>query len=401
MDVFAFQCHDSPIFLYIIKFKKSTSYINYIFPRLCSAVDELEMRCEELQVKAEEAKASERRSKEKKKNWSFPNLPEALALDLRKNFYNDSLGWTYVDQFRSLPQNPYEVEIRRSQEMIRNMRSQVTVERKKNGELEEVIGNLERENQSLESKNRELEQKITEAKEREVYFEVVQSKYEQLCKIFGSDAGLSHKRGIIESDVEHDDPQVSSEGRYAKLGDGGSVYGSSESISKVVSETGEMAPSANSEGENVEGGVSILNEISAQYTALIQQYEELLTTLSKRPDEESRASKVVVAKLHKEVQTLFNLSLQKTVPKTDTATSPIESVPTYKALFKDIFATLKKSQIEEEKENQDEDALPGSSVVARSKSADTFASTTSGATQSKDKGGLTKKRASSKPALNK
>jgi len=178
------------------------------------------------------------------------------------------------------------------------------------------------------------------------------------CKMCGNAIERESKKLAIESEVEHDHPELKTAGKAVRLGGGGSVYGSSESVNKIAPDIQDLSP----EEADTNNSKSILNELESQYQSLFMKYEALMQSKSKRPSsfhepygegetfDEALHRHLAVS--HKEVQTL--LKLQKTTADASvgdgSTTDLVGSPPAYKSLFKDIFATLKKSRIEESSE---------------------------------------------------
>ena len=99
----------------------------------------------------------------------------------------------------------------------------------------------------------------------------------------------------------------------------------------------------------VEEGRSILDELEAQYKALLAKYESLIQNKSKRlsqalqaEDSDAAEERALRRRLaHKEVQTLLHMTLGRDL------SDYTQHQPPYKALFKDLFAALHVSKVDE------------------------------------------------------
>jgi hypothetical protein len=63
-----------------------------------------------------------------------------------KNIYISDLQWTYNDQFKKLPLNPYEIEIKKLQDNMKQMKAQQIIEKRKKEDLETEVSLLWDEN---------------------------------------------------------------------------------------------------------------------------------------------------------------------------------------------------------------------------------------------------------------
>lgn len=100
-----------------------------------------------------------------------------------------------------------------------------------------------------------------------------------------------------------------------------------------------------------------MTELETQYKSLFEKYEQLIQNKNKRLSQvdagvdpetaEDRAARRRQA--HKEVQTLLHMTLNRDYYSNPEPCQP----PPYKALFKDLFATLRKTKIEENPGEQD------------------------------------------------
>ncbi|KAK3102713.1 hypothetical protein FSP39_013361 [Pinctada imbricata] len=324
--------------------------------KLSSTISSLEDKCEEFQKKIDDMKAEEKRLKQKQQKQdtrraqSLANLREKEKNAYLKELLIEDFQWSYNDHFKNLPLNPYELEIKKLQETVKQLKAQQMIERRKKEDLETEVTLLWEENDSLEKKIHSMEEQVRENSELRDEIQRVKYNCGKYCKRCSSQ--FEEIRNAIEKEIEPDEPDVTS-GKLARLEGGGSVYGSSESINKIASDNQDVSPS-----EDVDNsGVSILNELENQYQKLFRKYEDLLQGKGKRSGSMAEPGETFdealhrhLAVSHKEVQTL--LKLQK--PSSDAAVGgatasndQMNAPPHYKLLFRDIFATLRKSRIDE------------------------------------------------------
>ena len=319
---------------------------------MTASVSILEEKCEEFQKKIEDLKAEEKRLKQKQQKQdtrralSLANLREKEKNEYLKQLLIEDFQWTYNDQFKHLPLNPYEQEIKRLQELVKQLKAQQIIEKRKKEDLETEVTLLWDENDALEKRIHTLEDQVRENSELREEIQRVKYNCGKYCKKCSSQ--FDEVRAAIEKEIEPDEPEVTS-GKLARLEGGGSVYGSSESINKIASDNQDLSPADDPEAS----GVSILNELEKQYQNLFKKYEDMLQGKAKRSSVNDTGETFDEALhrhlAHKEVQTL--LKLQK--PSADvgaggaTASADQMNPPHYKLLFRDIFATLRKSRIDE------------------------------------------------------
>lgn len=307
----------------------------------------MEEKCEELQKSLDEMKAKEKKLQKQKKD-------ERRTLSLgriegSKEVYIDlnDIQWTYTDKFRSLPLNPFEVEIRNLQEIIKQLKAQQLIEKRRRDDLETETSLLWDENQAQEVRIKELEEHLKHKDKLEDELLNLRHKYAIICEQCG-DHLSPDLRNVLESEIEHDNPQVGRR-KMVKLEGGGSAYGSTGSNDDLPNLGAESLDPEMDDQDNA--GVSILNELEVQYESLFQKYDALLQGKGKRPpsfgDEETldeALQKHLRGVSHKEVQTLLK-TFDSTVAHE--AIGDAEGPPPYKTIFRDIFETLRKSRIEE------------------------------------------------------
>ena len=314
-------------------------------------VQTLEEKNEELSSRVDDMRAAERERKklEKQQNKdtrrarSLANLPDSKR---NKDIYFERIGnWTYSEGFKNsnLPMNPYELEIRNLQEVVKNLNSVVQIEKRKRNDIDSENALLWEENTSLEVKIKILEDDLVKYKKLEDDIQRMKLESVKRCVNCGKSL-MTLKQNKLESEVEDDEPKFNSEGKTVKLEGGGSVYGSRESLDQVAMETKETMTSIDSPEDPDLAGISILNELETQYQSLYKKYELLLqkgrrpSSLLLEDDELNKMEEEWEKRLaHKGVQT--STKMHRTG-------DDLES-PHYKVILRDIFATLKKSRIEE------------------------------------------------------
>ncbi|XP_076072946.1 cerebellar degeneration-related protein 2-like [Mytilus galloprovincialis] len=311
--------------------------------KLLATVEHLEDKCEEYQKKIEEMKKEEtikqrQQKQESRRALSLANLRESS--DYLRNIYISDLQWTYNDQFKKLPMNPYEVEIKKLQDSMKQMKAQKIIDKRKQEDLETEVSLLWDENEALDKKNKELEEQI------QILEDDLQKSRLETTKTLAYELSKFDPQNVIASEVEVDDTEFTSKGKLVKLDGGGSLYGSTESVNQIAPDTKELSPV-----DPDKNSVSILNELETQYHNLFQKYEDLLQGKGKRSGSFNEAKgesfdavlQRQLAVSHKEVQTLLKLHTKDASCGDASAEDP----PPYKSIFRDIFATLKKSRIEE------------------------------------------------------
>ncbi|CAL1528657.1 unnamed protein product [Lymnaea stagnalis] len=318
-----------------------------------SLIIQLEDKVDDLQKKLDDFKAAEKKASkkvpEKRRTSSLNRLSLSDTKDQNGGFYFENLAWTYSDQFKNNPLNPYEIEIRKLQEVVQRMKVQQTIDRRKMEDVEVECSVLMEENQSLDKKVKVLEMKLSEAIMIQYELERAKSSPEPFYRK-SADAqdihGEMHEPEVrMLSELEHDDPELRSEAKAVKLESGGSLYSSTESINKVATDAKEIQV-----GEDA--SLSILDELESQYQSLFTKYQALIQTKGKKDGEDDSERQRLA---HKEVQTLLHITLNRDYYQDS------GQIPPYKALFKDIFATLRKNRIEE---NPDPDGDKRNSVCS-------------------------------------
>ncbi|XP_041363239.1 cerebellar degeneration-related protein 2-like [Gigantopelta aegis] len=339
--------------------------------RLVSTVDHLESKVEDLQKKIDDLKtAAVARKQERRRAVSLASL---LDHEAKTQLYQDDLTWSYTEQFKNLPLNPYELEIQKLQDKVHHLKSLQSIEKNKREKLELENMILIQENEILENRVSTLELNVMDLQRKEKLElpspvakspsdSASKSKVEVFCSRCETVIADDECQTLILKEVEHDDPTLSGEGKAVKLGGGGSLYGSTESINKVATDAQEI-----SDKGGMNGNRSILDELEAQYKTLFTKYEAVIQGRFKRisGDLDDTVEERMRKRLaNKGVQTLLNLTKHNEYAQEGTQLAP------YKILFKELFATLRQTRIEEGAEKS---PSPSSTpITSESKAVDDY-----------------------------
>lgn len=195
--------------------------------RLEDKIDDLEKKLETL--KTNEIKVNGKVS-EMRRASSLNHLSFKDTKYQNSGYYFDNLAWTHVDEFRDIPLNPYELEIRKLQDSLHHLKTQQTIDRRKREVIEVECSVLIEENQILENKVKALETKLSEA--IMVQYELEQTHMSQnQPKISSLSTSNVHEdmqkpESRILHEIEHDCPELRSEAKAVKLESGSSLYSS-------------------------------------------------------------------------------------------------------------------------------------------------------------------------------
>ncbi|XP_069501715.1 cerebellar degeneration-related protein 2 [Ambystoma mexicanum] len=326
---------------------------------LTETIESLQAQVDDLQRQVEELKKAGRRCRSRERFEQSRSMRSISCLkelyDLRQYFVYDPV---FAEKITSLPiqPSPLEDENEGLRKTLTLLKAQLGLEKKRRETMEEEYNLIVGENSELEQ--RLCDSHIYRARAKELETEVAEMR--QICQ--------SENR--FRSTIEQLAPEsfiTFREPLYKEL----SMSSSEEFIATVP----ELDKEAFKKGEqflssitaeeilNVheetcarraeavkQRGISLLNEVDAQYSALKVKYEELLHRC--HLDEDSLS--------HKAVQTskwclkdhvagtsqLADVSDSSRVSKTSLATSPWNSQPEYKALFQEIFNCINKTKEE-------------------------------------------------------
>ncbi|KAK2185293.1 hypothetical protein NP493_241g06042 [Ridgeia piscesae] len=335
---------------------------------LTDEVSSLEERYEEAQLTIDELKSERNvRQKRPQRTWSVPSLPEKGC--------DDTDGLTSYARFDQ--QIIEKDEQRRRNDHIRQLKLQLHTEKTRRCNLEKELDILVQENQSLAGDREVYEAQSQRVLQLERDLETAQLNSEQLCKkcgrqtadVTGGDSGelLEHDLNDLK-DIPH--------GELLRLKNGGSAYGSRESLNLIGLETedgiGEVcsflidakqSPDSPSALSNDDGGknidsVSILGELEEQYRKLVKKYEAVIevknkTRESRDVDTETNPEPTTSGEKPRELEvtpttqtSCWHLDLRSPVDPTDHHFE--NGPPEYKRLFKEIFDTLRRSVVYED-----------------------------------------------------
>ncbi|XP_076439990.1 cerebellar degeneration-related protein 2-like isoform X2 [Babylonia areolata] len=319
--------------------------------RLTGTVEGLEQRVEELHKEVEEAKEADSKTRQGKKTEKRRTASLASLVSHRhdqQSFYLGDLSWTQTAEFKKVPLSPLESELLKLQETVQHLRTQCAAQRRDKEDLEVHLDVSQQENIHLQAKVKVLEDRLSEAMVLEYELEQLrQAQAQQLpvcrhCRrqVRGKEGQQAPDASLLGEVEQDEDPLLVSMARAVKLEGGECLYSSSESINKVSAEAREIqAPESK----------SILDELETQYKSLFHKYESLVNSKNQQSQQtdgegESAEERALRRRLaHKEVQTLLHETLNWDFSSQDTQPPP------YKVLFQDLFATLRKTRLNQEK----------------------------------------------------
>lgn len=349
----------------------------------------LEERCEELQEQQELA-MKENREHNRMREKRIRSVPSLLKME--SNEHNFQNGFDYLG-FPSLfgssaanclnVRNPVASEIQSLKENIKKLEVQLSIEQNKrklaeteaetvleeNRILEERIGNL------VETKKVMVANKVVETVQTE------NKSQKQNANAICSECGAPRRPTVRDKNelIEHDLDELP-HGKVVRLKNGGSAFGSRESLHLIGLETDDTTPSLEvcsailasdindriCQEQATKPSFSLLGELEEQYRKLVIRYEALVEAKSQRSpakldmatqdnldNGQERASDGLrrPKDLSSIPDSLCRRSLDLSSPL-----NPIEGhfengPPEYKRLFKEIFETLRRSVVIEDDQN--------------------------------------------------
>ncbi|XP_003229272.1 cerebellar degeneration-related protein 2 [Anolis carolinensis] len=325
---------------------------------LTETIESLQIHIDDLQRQVEELKnsgqglVSRERPEQPRSVHSFPCLKELY--DLRKYFVYDHIFAEKITSMDSQP-SPLEEENQNLKKAVTLLQAQLNLEKEKRMTIEEEYSLMFKENCDLEQRLVDVDLYRARAEELEV--EVAEMK-----QIFQSENTFVNgvEKLVPESffisfkdSLERELSQSPSEGlslTVPELDKRALKRSSSETI--LASGAGGDLLKGHEEtcirrAEAVkQRGISLLNEVDAQYNALKVKYEELLKKC--QIDEESLKHKAVqTSKQYSKDVNVGNVVLDTcTRAPEPTPSSSSCSPPEYKLLFKEIFSCIKKTKQE-------------------------------------------------------
>lgn len=371
------------------------------FCSLLEAEETAEQRCEELQTKVDELQTEQRKREQKdKRTWSVPSLTEACEQSERSLALGGGGRFSEFQGFPSYTSRQEFIEKRffdthnifNLKDTVRNLKAQLDREKRKTSDLNKETDVLAHENQGLESKLKKLEEDQRKIGSLESELEAMEISAGKLCKMCGAKImKMSIGSDVQESELyEHDTTDDIAHGEVVRLKNGGSAYGSRESLNMIGLETDDvcMTPvvevcrdilaaavreqqhldeeqdrvaeqeAQQADTDNTE--ISILGELEGQYRSLVMKYEFLIEAKSKKAakdmatqddlqPEPSKRPGHLALKAEAEVQTVprrTGLNLRSPLDPTEGHFE--NGPPEYKRLFKEMFQTLRRSVVYED-----------------------------------------------------
>ncbi|XP_005998442.1 cerebellar degeneration-related protein 2 [Latimeria chalumnae] len=344
--------------------------------RLTETIESLQVHVDSLQRQVEELKKSgqgcvtREKSEPRRSMHSFTCLKELY--DLRKYFVYDHVFAEKITSIQS-PMSPLEEENSELKKTLTVLQAQLNIEKERRANIEQEYTIILKENKELEERLTDLDCYRAQVKELEA--EVVEMR--QACQsdsLFVNrveqlvpESFLISFRESCERDTAQSPPAEETVLMYIPESNKSRLKRSS-SESFLQSATTEEILNGHEEtcirrAEAVKRrGVSLLNEVDAQYSALQAKYEELLKRCQSSEDSPN----------HKAVQTLrrhsrdlsgtkfqadevacssqesFNRELSSCTSRLSLLDlgSTNASQPEYKVLFKEIFSCIKKTKEE-------------------------------------------------------
>ncbi|XP_006273738.2 cerebellar degeneration-related protein 2 [Alligator mississippiensis] len=328
---------------------------------LTETIESLQTHIDDLQKQVEELKKSGRgrlnhdRAEQPRSMHSFSCLKELY--DLRQYFVYDHV---FAEKIASMDSqlSPMEEENENLKKAMTVLQAQLNLEKEKRVTMEEEYSLVIKENSDLEQRLVDID--LYRARAEELETEVAEMK-----QILQSENALNSVEKLVPESffisfrepLERELSQSLSEGIALAVPELDKV-----ALKRSNSET--FLSSAAS-GDILRGheetcirraeavkqrGISVLNEVDAQYNALRVKYEELLKKC--QMDEDSLKHKAVqTSKQYSKDTNLENSQFDLSVSDRESANveltgSPTNALPEYKALFKEIFSCIKKTKQE-------------------------------------------------------
>ncbi|OCT64231.1 cerebellar degeneration related protein 2 L homeolog isoform X1 [Xenopus laevis] len=318
---------------------------------LTETIENLQLHIEDLQRQVEDMKkpgrvcSSRERSDQSKSTHSFSNLKELY--DLRKYFVYDHVFAEKIASLHSQP-GPLEDENSQIKKALSLLESQLSLERKKRESLEEEYSQVVKENSELEQMLRDRD--LFHARAEELEAEVAEMR--QICRsdsMFASSVEKLIPESILISFKETADQDADQE-VIAQLLDVNKKPLKRSNSEMLLPREAAAETILNGHEETCirrtqvikQRGISLLNEVDSQYSALKVKYEELLQKCQLDDDGFSgvQSSKTSTVKSPSEESPPKDLELSS-----HKVVAP-EPQPEYKVLFQEIFTSIKKTREE-------------------------------------------------------
>ncbi|XP_010157923.1 PREDICTED: cerebellar degeneration-related protein 2, partial [Eurypyga helias] len=317
-------------------------------------IDDLQQQVEDLK-KAGRGRMSCERSDQPRSMHSFSCLKELY--DLRQYFVYDHV---FAEKIASMDSqlSPLEEENENLKKAVTVLQAQLKLEKEKRVTMEEEYSLMVKENYDLEQ--RLVDMDLYRARAEELELEVT-----ELQQILQSEHAFRHAEKLVPESFFISFKE-SLEGELGQsLADDGLLTAlelDKKALKRSISET---FLSSAAGGDFLRGheetcirraeavkqrGISVLNEVDAQYNALKVKYEELLKKC--QMDEDSLKHKAV--QTQKQCSKDLNVgNAQYDLPASsqeftnvELSDSPTNALPEYKALFKEIFSCIRKTKEE-------------------------------------------------------
>ncbi|CAM4521471.1 cerebellar degeneration-related protein 2 isoform X1 [Lepidochelys kempii] len=329
---------------------------------LTETIESLQTHIDDLQRQVEELKKSGRghmnheRSEQPRSVHSFSCLKELY--DLRKYFVYDHI---FAEKITSMDSqlSPIEEENENLKKALTVLEAQLNLEKEKRVTMEEEYQLMVKENCDLEQ--RLVDKDLYQARAEELELEVaemrqmfqsentfVNSMENLVPESFFISFKESLEREISQSPSEDASLTVPQLDKRALKRSSSETFLSSAASGDLLK--GHEETCIRRAEAVKQRGISLLNEVDAQYNALKVKYEELLKKC--QMDEDSLKHKAVqTSKLCSKDSSVGNIQSDRSATdqeygNVELTGSPTNTIPEYKALFKEIFSCIRKTKQE-------------------------------------------------------
>ncbi|NWT20677.1 CDR2 protein, partial [Vireo altiloquus] len=316
-------------------------------------IDDLQRQVEELK-KPGRGQMSQERSEQPRSMHSFSCLKELY--DLRQYFVYDHV---FAEKITSMDSqlSPLEEENEKLKKAVTVLQAQLNLEKEKRITMEEEYSLMVKE-------NCDLEQRLVDTDAYRARAEELEAEVAEMRQILQSENTVHNAEKLVPESFFISFKESLDRELGQSLADDGLTV--SELEKKALKRSSSESLLSSAAGADIlrgheetcirraeavkQRGISVLNEVDAQYNALKVKYEELLKKC--QMDEDSLK--------HKAVQTLKQYSKDLSVGNTqydlpasnqefaiaELSDSSTNALPEYKALFKEIFSCIRKTKEE-------------------------------------------------------
>ncbi|XP_078521255.1 cerebellar degeneration-related protein 2 [Lissotriton helveticus] len=323
---------------------------------LTEMIESLQAQVEDLQRQVEELKKVGRKCRSRERFEQSRSLHSISCLkelyDLRQYFVYDHV---FAEKITSLPSQPSPLEDENDnlKKTLKQLKTQLGLERKKRETIEEEYNLMIGENSELEQ--RLCDSELYRARARELESEVAEMR--QICKsenMFMSAIEEMVPESFVsfrEPSENEDNLLTSEELGITELDK--EIIRSEQFIGSITAEeiVNDHEETCARRAEAVkQRGISLLNEVDAQYSALKVKYEELLQR--RHICEDSLSHKAVQTSRWTTKDSIAgapqpdDLTTSSHESKSVLVGSPFSTQPEYKALFQQIFNGINKTKEE-------------------------------------------------------